>query len=583
MGRERCLIIAEMANTHGGSWEIAASLVRAAAKAGADAVKFQYFVAEDLVATDHPEYGLFKGFELPSDRWLDLVRLAHASGLLVLADVFSPEGARFMAEAGVDGFKVHSSDIGNLPLLRTVAALGRPVLVSAGAVMPRDVSVAVETLRAAGAGELAVLLGFQGFPTALEDCKLGLLPWYRREFGLPVGYADHVDGDSPMSLVVPAMAVALGAAVIEKHITYDRTCRPEDYEAALDPHGFEELVRRVRQAESVMGREGAFFSLSPAEKAYNRRMKKFPVFRDVLPVGTTIDERMLAFRRVAETETGYPADIRDLLGRRTCREVPAGRPIRATWLEVRVAILIAVRLTSTRLPRKSVVDVAGKPALVRLVERLKRVQRADEIVLCTTCHSADDPLVDLAGKMGLKVFRGPEEDVMARFLGAARMVGADHIVRVTGDDILRDPEYIDRAIEFHLGQNAEYTSVAGLPYGVDSEVISVRALAWAHEHACDPSRSEYLTWYLDNPAYFRTATLQADPRHRRPDYRLTLDTPEDLALMRAIFRSLGPERSDFPLDDIIKLLDERPDLVRINAGVAPKLSRDQIDTRMRAL
>lgn len=583
MGRDRCLIIAEVENTHGGSWEIAASLVRAAAAAGADAIKFQYFVAEDLVAADHPEYELFKGFEMASERWFDLVRLAHGAGLLVFADVFSSEGARFMAEIGTDGLKVHSSDIGNLPLLRTVGALGKPVLVAAGAAMPRDVSLAAETLRDAGAGELAVILGFQGFPTALEDCKMGLLAWYRREFGLPVGYADHVDGDAPMALVVPVMAVALGAAVIEKHITYDRASRPEDYEAALDPPGFEELVRRIREAESAMGRGDDLFSLSPAETMYNRRMKKFPVLLDALPAGAAIEEGMLAFRRIAEPETAYPVDFRDVVGRRTCREVPAGLPIRATWLDVRVAILIAVRLASTRLPGKALVDIEGQPALARLVERLKRVRRAGEIVLCTTCHPADDPLVNLAEAMGIRVFRGPEEDVMARFLGAARMVGADHIVRVTGDDILRDPEYIDRAIDFHLDQNAEYTSVAGLPYGVDSEVISVRALSWAHEHARDPSRSEYLTWYLDNPAYFRTATLKADPDHWRPEYRLTLDTPEDLALMRAVFKALGPDRSNFPIDDIIKLLDGRPDLVRLNAGVAPKLSREQIDTRMRAL
>lgn len=577
--RARCFVIAELANTHSGSFDIAETLTIAAAGAGADAIKYQYFLAEEIVSSDHPEYGLFKSFEMEPDEWRRLVETAHAEGLAVYSDIFSEVGARFMDAIACDGFKVHSSDTGNFSLLKALGAIGKPVLLSAGASSPRDVAIAVETLRDSGAKDITLMLGFQGFPTELSDSKLEMLPWYRREFGLPVGYADHVAGDSPMAVHLALLPVAMGASVIEKHITYDRSVKPEDYEAAIEPEVLAELVQRIRDTETAVG--NFTLELSDAEVAYNHRMKKYPMVKCDLPAGEVIDEETIILRRVSGGDEAYPADTRDIVGHRTRRPVTSGLPIRYSWLDFKVAVLVAVRLQSTRLPGKALIDIEGRPSLVHLIERLKGVELAHELVVCTTPDRENDPIAAIAGDLGVRVFRGADEDVMARFIGGADLVGADIVVRVTGDDILSDPAYIDQAIRHHLDQNAEYTNVVGLPHGVDREVISIRALKWAHEHAEDTSTTEYMTWYLDDGVFFRRATVKAAPEHYRPQYRLTLDTSEDLGVIREIFRRLyRPERM-FTLSDVVKLLDSVPELSRANSGVEAKLSRHHVNTRIK--
>jgi N,N'-diacetyllegionaminate synthase len=575
----RALVIAEVANTHNGSPERMANLVRFAAEAKADAIKFQYFKAEDLVGPDHPEYDIFKQLEMTQADWLALFQQAHGLGLSIYSDVFGLEGIPFLLEIGCDGFKIHSSDIGNRPLLERIGGTGLPILLSLSGATPRDAWHAIRALRAAGCSNITLMLGFQAFPTAVEDLKVGLIPWYMREFDLPVGYADHVAGDSPMALIVPQLALAQGATIIEKHFTYDRAAKPEDYEAAIEPEQFAEMVAAIRQSEIAIG--GSELKLTEAEKLYSLRMKKFPLAAHALAPGVALQAADVTMLRLGANPEMFPAEFEDMLGRVVKVAIPANDPIRYSALEWKVALLVTVRSRSTRLPGKAFADIAGKPSIAWLLERLKQVQYPAEIVVCTTTLPEDDVLVALAEKMGVRTFRGPTQDVLARLIGAADMVGADIVVRITGDDILSDPVYIDRCLAWHLDHNAEYTVAEGLPYGVDREVIATKVLKWVHELAYDKEGTEYLSWYLDDPAFVRGTTLVADPDHTRPHYRLSLDTPADLDLLRAIFAKLAPAGQAFTLEDVIALLDANPELLKINQTVRPKLAREAIDTRLR--
>jgi len=571
-------IIAEIASTHEGQATRAASLVRAAADAGADAVKFQYFLTEDLVGTEHPEYELFRQLELPKEVWRDLFALGHTLGLSVYADVFHVARVTMLMELGCDGFKVHSSDLANALLLNRLGMCGLPVFLSLGGATPRDAWHAVSTLQKHDAVDITLLLGFQAFPTSLSDSKLGQIGWYSREFGLPVGYADHVDGDSAEALRVPLLAAAAGATVLEKHITIGRAAKPEDYEAAIEPDAFAELVRRIRQTEVTLG-DGSL-TLSEAEHAYNRRMKKYPIAgRDLAP-GDVLSADAVKLQRIPGGSRAFAAELQDIVDRRVITSLQAGAMLSHAAVEHRVAALVAVRAKSTRLPEKAFADLEGKPSLVRLIDRLRACTTLDEIVLCTTAHREDDRISDLAREVGVRAFRGSELDVMARFLGAAREVDADIVVRVTGDDILTDPVYLDSAVRHHLAMNAEYTCVQGLPVGLDREIITTRALHWIHCHVLCPEHTEYMTWYLDDPAALRVARLTAETSHCRPDYRLTLDTPQDLELFRWLYRSLGSSDVVFGVAEIVALLDSNPEMAAMGKKSPSKVARSDIDTSL---
>ena len=221
-------------------------------------------------------------------------------------------------------------------------------------------------------------------------------------------------------------------------------------------------------------------------------------------------------------------------------------------------VCVAVRLKSTRLARKALADIMGKPLLLRLVERLARTMPVEDIVLCTSINRQDDEIEVLARQHGIKCYRGDEHDVMARFIGAADFYGATTIARVTGDNPLTDSEMLAYMFECHAAAAAEYSYVDDLPVGTRAEIIDVACLRRIHGQLADPSYSEYMTYMLKRPDKLKMLKVPVmDPRLRRPELSLTVDTEADIALVREIYERFEGEPPS--LADIIRWLDAFPE------------------------
>lgn len=562
--REAPLVIAELANAHEGSLEAARAIVQAAASAGADAVKFQKFTADELLVPRHPRYQHFKQLEMPDAAWVELVDLARGLGLYVLADVFGPDSASLMHGLGVDGYKIHSSDTINHALIRQVAGYGRPVFLSCGGARQIEVRDALQVLRGAGCGQIVLLHGFQNYPTRLEDTQLRRVQALAAQFGCPVGYADHAAGDSEWAVLLPLMAVAAGAKVIEKHLTLDRSRKGIDYYSSAEPRELARLVGLIRDAGKGLG---SAYAMSDGELKYLHEVKKLMVAARDLPAGTRLDESMVTYKRAPSD--AHPLRYADVAGRTLHVARAAGESLSLDQMGLRTVVLIAVRMHSTRLARKALLPLAGRPAIEHLIERLKLAKTPASIVVCTSTHPDDEVLVEVAERCGITWFQGVEDDVMRRFLDAAERERADIVVRVTGDDLLVDPAYLDRAVAFHLSKNADYTAYPGLPKGMESEILSVSMLRAAHAMAEDPSFTEYMTFYLRRPDVFRVSDMPVEDVDRRA-YRLTLDTQEDYRLLQEIFGRLYHLGKVMGTREIIALLDAHPELREINAAVRPK-------------
>jgi spore coat polysaccharide biosynthesis protein SpsF len=227
-------------------------------------------------------------------------------------------------------------------------------------------------------------------------------------------------------------------------------------------------------------------------------------------------------------------------------------------------------MRSSRLPGKVLLDIAGAPSLSRLLHRLRRARLIDEIVLATTTSSLDDVLVEWARAEGVSFFRGSEDDVLARVVGAHEQMGTDVIVAIWGDCPLIDPEIVDLSIEtFHVNA-ADVVGAAqkqSFPQGVDAQVFRFSALKEIERTVTDPAVREHVSLYFfEHPERYRIVNLAAPARWRRPAQRLQLDYPEDLALIRAVYERLVPMYGeDFGLDEIIGLLDNEPAIAGINA------------------
>jgi len=243
----------------------------------------------------------------------------------------------------------------------------------------------------------------------------------------------------------------------------------------------------------------------------------------------------------------------------------------------RVVAIVQARMTSSRLPGKSLLDIAGKPLLQHVLERLQRAPNIDEVVVATTDEPVDRPLVDAIEKLGFRAVRGDRDDVLARYLQAAHVSQADVIVRVTGDCPLVDPDLSADVVDAYFHENVDYASnwiVRTFPRGADTEAFSIESFERVATVAHEPYEREHATpYYYYHPQEFRMASVEAVGDLHRPDYRLCVDTEEDLRLIREIYDRLGRETNDFPMLDVVRLLNREPALPAINAHIQQKKTR----------
>ena len=240
---------------------------------------------------------------------------------------------------------------------------------------------------------------------------------------------------------------------------------------------------------------------------------------------------------------------------------------------MRTVCTIEARMTSSRLPGKVLLEAAGKPLLEHMVERLRRVRALDEIVIATTEEATSEPIVDLADRLGIACFRGSEEDVLARVLGAAQAHAADLIVETTGDCPLIDPGVIDTVIARFNDGGVDYCSNTlerTYPRGMDVQAFPAAVLAEVATLTDDPADREHVSLYFwTHPERYHLREVRS-PDPSLGGLRLTVDTPEDLALVRAVFDRLYPDNPAFGLDDVARLLREHPEIRALNASIQQK-------------
>lgn len=228
------------------------------------------------------------------------------------------------------------------------------------------------------------------------------------------------------------------------------------------------------------------------------------------------------------------------------------------------AIFITVRTGSTRLPNKCLLEICGKPTIEHLIQRVKRSQLRDGIVLCTTTLAADDLLCALAQKNKIDYFRGSAEDKLIRWLGAAEKYAVDYFVTADGDDLFCEPELIDLAFRQAQIGNADFIEGEDVPCGAFTYAINVEALKKVCEIK-DTTDTEMMWTYFKDTGLFKCEKLQNIPDdYRRPEIRMTLDYPEDLIFFTKIITELTPLKENFNLKDILVYLDGHPQVVEIN-------------------
>lgn len=298
-------VVAEIGVNHNGKLNLALKLIDAAAKAGADAVKFQTFRAEEVTtaSTAMAAYqiknsgkrqsllSMIKKLELKAADYPHLIRRCKQRGVTFLS---APHGGfvsvDLLQRLGVPAFKFGSADLTNLPVLAYAARLKKPMIISTGMATLAEIQAAIAVIKKTGNSKIIVLQCTTEYPTKPDEVNLAVLPQFAKRLGLPIGYSDHTLG-----IQVPVMAATLGACLIEKHFTLDRGLPGPDQKASTLPAEFKKMVQQLKLVPTMMG--NAVKTPTKRERAYRPLVRKSVVATQVIMAGEKLTPKNLALKR----------------------------------------------------------------------------------------------------------------------------------------------------------------------------------------------------------------------------------------------------------------------------------------------
>jgi spore coat polysaccharide biosynthesis protein SpsF len=231
-----------------------------------------------------------------------------------------------------------------------------------------------------------------------------------------------------------------------------------------------------------------------------------------------------------------------------------------------IIAFVQARMSSSRLPGKVLKPILGRPMLELEIERVRSCETIDRVVVVTSTHPDDQPIVDLCQRLSIGFFCGSMENVLDRFYQAAKKFKPDHIVRITGDCPLIDPEVVDDMVRLYLDRGADYGTNCmppTYPDGLDAEIFPFHALKLAHNEAILPSHLEHISHFFEEqPERFKIANLSC--KTDLSSLRWTVDEPEDYEFVKRIFENLYPSNPSFSFEDVLNFLEKNHELVSLN-------------------
>jgi len=333
---ERTFVMAEAGSNHNGSLETAKELIDVAADAGADAVKFQTFRAEDMYVRgsgeaeylddDRSIYEIIESMEMPYEWIPKLHDYCEDAGVVFMSTPFDERSADELEEF-VPAYKIASYTMSHHPFLRHVASKDKPIIMSTGAHELDEVRESVEVLRDAGAEDIVLLHCVASYPTPLESANVRAVETLSNEFSLPAGLSDHTLDP----VVAPSTAVALGASVVEKHFTLDKSMEGPDHEFALEPDELDKMVSAIRKTEKVLGR-GEVDVLDAEEELHEIARRRIHAARDI-EEGEFISEDDIEVLRSGRRKKGLePKFYEEVVGRTAETGIEKGEGV--TWEDI---------------------------------------------------------------------------------------------------------------------------------------------------------------------------------------------------------------------------------------------------------
>lgn len=570
--------IIEVANCHGGDKNYLLSLIEEFERFDGHGMKFQPLHPDQIATKDFEWYPVYQKLLFNSQEWSEIISKAVQTKSIWL-DLFDTYGVQILNEnlSLISGIKLQASILYNehvINALKVTNCSNLRLIINISALSIDEIHERMESLTAGIAPkEILLEVGFQSYPTLLEDSGLNKLHALRSQFENRLVFADHIEGKLEDAITLPLVASTMGADIIEKHVMHSKFETKYDYFSAIKHDAYERLVDKIEEYAGLADK--AF--INEKEKTYLSNSIQIPLASTNLPRGhgiATLSD--LNFKRSGQKGLSV-IELTKLIAEKhiLAVSVKEGSSFKKEYFKkATVATIVAGRLKSSRLKKKAILKIGELSSIEKCLQSCLRIKDTNYTVLATSTMEEDAELEQYTYSDAVHFHRGHPDDVIQRYLDVTDKYNIDVVIRVTADMPYVSPEITEILLKSHFESGADYTAAKAFSVGAAPEIINTQALQTVKEYFPSADYSEYMTWYFQNNIeHFRVNIVELPSRLVR-DYRLTVDYQEDLDMMNKLQGYFDEHKMQGTTEELFSFLDAHKTVAAINGHIGLKYKTD---------
>ena len=571
--------LVEIANVHAGNFEYLTKLITEFKDVqGVNGIKFQPFKYDQISKSDFAWYEVYKKLYFTPEQWSQAITLASES-IEVWIDTFDGYSFEIIEKNlnKIAGLKFQSSILYNKELIQKFKSINlsnKKVLLNISGIELHEIEMVIKNFeKMLSPNEIILQVGFQGYPTAIEDNGYNKINILKKQYEHEISFADHIDCDSDDAIMLPIFAAVNGATYIEKHICLDGEKPKYDFYSSLIKSKYQIYLDRLKTYLSLSNMD----YINDKERYYLASTVQVPSLKIKKLAGQNVNVNTdFEFKRTSQKgiRTNEILKLQEefyILSRDKNAEDCLKQE---DFKKANIAVIVACRLKSSRLPKKALLKIGDLTSVELCLKNALQLKNINHCILATSNLEEDAELVNYIYSKNVVFHTGDPFDVIDRYLQIINQLKIDVIVRVTADMPFISNDVLDPILKSHFESGADYSRAKKAAIGTNLEIINAEALRRVKSFFPSADYSEYMTYYFtNNPNHFLINEIDL-PSELVRDYRLTLDYPEDLELFNKITTALNDKGEDVNLKNIIKYLDENPDDLKINSGLEVKYHSD---------
>lgn len=569
-------LIFECANFHGGNYNLIEQAINDFSEVDYlnKHIKFQPFKSDTLSLPDFSHFSLYQKLFISSEVWKNLIETSLEKIGHVWIDIIDVYAIEILKEnlGIIHGIKLQASAIENIELYNQLKELNLSkveLIINISGYHTDIIEKIVENFNNLNVKKIILQAGFQSYPTDIQDCALNKIQILKTFFSdHEICFADHLDANDHFAQILPSLACVMGASYIEKHICIQRDTTKYDSFSALEKYEMTNLVDILKKTNLSLG--NCF--INHAETKYLEDSIQKPILVHSLKAGQFISDTDLIYRRTNQDGIKmHEIKALQTKGYVLTKDKTEFQTVqKSDFKKARIGVIVACRLKSTRLPQKALLDIEGYSLIQHSLKNCSTFP-ADVVVLASSDHPQDQLLRNEAEKLDIPFVAGDADNVVKRYLDVCEEFDLDIVFRMTGDNPIPSADIADYLLQSHFKTGADYTYPENVTIGLTTEVYNVHTLQRIQGHISEHGHceyTEYMNWYATNNSDIFKVNKVILPKHLFfPNYRMTVDYPEDYEFMKSLLYKLKECNLQPTISNIQSIIRDNPEILHINSNM----------------